>query len=116
MKEVDETVDEEEETQYFQLVLILRQLLLVTTQSEAKKLELHNNVINLLTNVPGKCFQNLLTPVQDDKLPKDLQFEEMDMSAIRKIVDFLENRFTKLTVRTLPNNIVQIRISIVLSI
>lgn len=90
-----ENIDEEEEAQYLQLVTVLHSLLVAPAKTEEKKMELVHHTINLLTNMPKRCYNPLVTPVlKEDNLPKHLQFEEHNMTAVYEIVSFLEKKFT----------------------
>ena len=90
----DTTVDEEEETHFVRLVTVLHDLLLADAQSAARKHELDNHVINLLTNMPDQCLKQLVTIVVADHVavPK-MVYEGQNMSALYEILRFLENRF-----------------------
>lgn len=76
------------------LTEILRNYLLISTSSLDKIWMLRNNVINLLTNIPNECYKYLLIPVEDShRVPKNLQFEGENMTAIYEILMFLKAKF-----------------------
>lgn len=82
------------------LVTIMYNLLLVPVQNNDKKLTLHSNIVNLLTNMPDKCYKQLVTPVQEGQsIPKIVQYEEQNMMAIYELLRFLESRFAEQNVR-----------------
>ncbi|KAK5644277.1 hypothetical protein RI129_008122 [Pyrocoelia pectoralis] len=86
-------LDEEDEAHYVKLVGILYKFLTIQTENVDKRLELHSQIVNLLTNMPNKCYLSLFVPVQDDVVPKDMQYEEQNMNAIMELFNFLESRF-----------------------
>ncbi|KAJ8966031.1 hypothetical protein NQ317_003954, partial [Molorchus minor] len=78
------------------LTQVLRNYLLISTTGLEKTWTLRNNVINLLTNLPNECYNYLLVHVQDDhRVPKTLQFENENMTAIFEILMFLEAKFNE---------------------
>lgn len=80
--------------QYQELVDILRSYLVASTASLEKTWQLRRSCINLLVNIPAKCYRNLITPVaQSTALPKSLQFENHNMIIIHEILMFLEAHF-----------------------
>ncbi|KAF2901536.1 hypothetical protein ILUMI_04657 [Ignelater luminosus] len=88
-------IDEEEEAYYMHLVTVLRNLLVSETQDPNKRLELHNHIINLLTNMPNSCYKELIVPLKENSnIPKNLQYEEQNMEAIYQLFLFLKTRFT----------------------
>jgi hypothetical protein len=69
---------EEEEAHLMHLVSILRDLLTckeeqqkssLTSSLQSKLNDLHSNIINLLTNMPAICFEELLTPCLTTNIP-----------------------------------------------
>ncbi|KAB0800016.1 hypothetical protein PPYR_07896 [Photinus pyralis] len=86
------SVDEEDEIRYVKLVGILHKLLIIQTESADKRLELHSQVVNLLTNMPATCYSALFMPAEDN-VAKDLQYEEQNMNAVMELCNFLELRF-----------------------
>ncbi|KAJ8919466.1 hypothetical protein NQ315_016566 [Exocentrus adspersus] len=84
----------EDMAEIINLTEILRNYLLISTDSLDKTWMLRNNVINLLTNVPDECYKYLLIPVQDGiRMPKNLQFEGQNMTTIYEILMFLMAKF-----------------------
>lgn len=101
-----DNIDEEEEAQYLDLVTVLRNLLIAPAKTSEKKLELVHHTVNLLTNMPKKCYDPLLIPVtKDESLSYELQFEDFNMTAIHEILIFLENKFAKEPVSDLQFNL-----------
>ncbi|KAK4887312.1 hypothetical protein RN001_003583 [Aquatica leii] len=88
-------VDEEDEAHYNRLIGVLYGLLIVKLENDSKQIDLHNHIINLLTNMPIKCYQSLFMPLQDNEVvPKNMQYEEQNMNAINSLITFLESRFS----------------------
>ncbi|KAJ8952632.1 hypothetical protein NQ314_007491 [Rhamnusium bicolor] len=76
------------------LMELSRNFLLITSNSLDKTWMLRNNVINLLTNLPNECYKYLLIPVQEGHgVPKNLEFEGENMTAIYEILMFLRAKF-----------------------
>ncbi|XP_048522423.1 synembryn-A isoform X4 [Dendroctonus ponderosae] len=85
---------DEKVKQYRELVDILRSYLVASTASLDKTWQLRRSCINMLVNIPAKCYRNLITPVaQSTSLPKSLQFESHNMIIIHEILMFLEAHF-----------------------
>lgn len=77
------------------LATVLRKLLIIPAQTQEKRSELINHIVNLLTNLPVKCISPLIVPVEKNKkIPEDLQYEKHDMTALNSILVFLQNKFT----------------------
>ncbi|KAJ8940887.1 hypothetical protein NQ318_004584 [Aromia moschata] len=90
---VDDT-NAEAMAQLIILTEVLRNYLLISTTDLEKTWTLRNNVINLLTNIPNECYKYLLLPIQDGhRVPKNLQFEGENMTAIFEILMFLKAKF-----------------------
>ncbi|KAF5308249.1 hypothetical protein FQR65_LT06242 [Abscondita terminalis] len=88
-------VDEEDEAHYNKLIGVLNNLFLMKLENDDKKIELHNHIINFLTNMPMKCYPSLLIPLQDNEIVSECdKYEEQNMSAINALIAFLESRFT----------------------
>jgi hypothetical protein len=66
----DRQVELEEEAHYMHLVSVLRDLLTCKQETTSRKTskidDMHSNIINLLTNMPSICFEELLTPSFSD--------------------------------------------------
>nr|CAI5856145.1 unnamed protein product [Callosobruchus analis] len=78
----------------YNLVEILRNYLLISSTSLDKTWMLRNNIVNLLTNMPNETYKALLIKVEDEsKVPKTLQFEGYNMTAIYEILMFLKAKF-----------------------
>ncbi|CAF1262484.1 unnamed protein product [Rotaria sp. Silwood1] len=89
------TIQEEEEAHLMRLVSILRELLLCYGTTDKKKIQLQNYIINLLTNIPRICYEELLSPiVSEDENDYD-EHEGKNMKAINIILQFLDYRFRK---------------------
>ncbi|CAF0737113.1 unnamed protein product [Rotaria sordida] len=87
--------EEEEEAHLMRLVSILRELLLCYGPNDEKQMELQNHIINLLTNMPKTCFEELLSPaVLEDENGGD-EHNGKNMEAINIILRFLDHRITK---------------------
>lgn len=87
--------EEEEEAHLMRLVSILRELLLCYGPTDDKQIELRNHIINLLTNMPKTCFEELLSPaVLEDENAND-EHNGKNMEAINIILRFLDHRITK---------------------
>ncbi|CAH2011914.1 unnamed protein product [Acanthoscelides obtectus] len=78
----------------YTLVEVLRNYLLISSTSLEKTWMLRNNIVNLLTNMPNETYESLLMKVEDEsKVPKTLQFEGYNMTAIYEILMFLKAKF-----------------------
>lgn len=93
-------LDEEEEAHFLRLVSILHDILICPTQTTEKREELQSHTVNLLTNMPPDCYEELLTPQtevagSDDELGKDYEYDGHNMEAIVAMLDFLINRLDK---------------------
>ncbi|CAF1137638.1 unnamed protein product [Adineta ricciae] len=87
--------EEEEEGHLMRLVSILRELLLCYGPNDEKQMDLRNHIINLLTNMPKTCFEELLSPaVLEDENGND-EHNGKNMEAINIILRFLDHRITK---------------------
>lgn len=83
-------IDEEEEKSCLELVALLRALLITENVThDQKKYELHNNIANLLTNVPTKClialklnYENMNSTVIDEEL-----------TSLKVLLDLLQKKF-----------------------
>lgn len=86
--------DEDEESHNMDLVVALRKLLVTPTKNSEKKFEVISHTVNLLTNIPNKCYKPLIIPVQpDENIPDDLQYEGQNMTALNEILSLLERKF-----------------------
>ncbi|XP_028177372.1 synembryn-A [Ostrinia furnacalis] len=87
----DEPVDEEEEAMYLKLMPVLAALLCAQATSEAKLMELHINIANLLTSVPP-MFYSYLTPELTVGEVCQHEFEGRNMDALEALVQLLHHR------------------------
>lgn len=73
------------------LVEIARDILLLPTITESKKVDLQNHAINLLTNVQVTSYKNLFVPLHS-KMPvvKQMQYEGTNLNAVAEILDFFK--------------------------
>lgn len=77
-----------------ELTSILKNYLLASTVTLEKTWQLRNNIVNLLTNVPDSCYEELLSPVEGAApILKSLKFENWNMIVIYEIIMFLEMKF-----------------------
>lgn len=83
-----------EEAHFFRLVSILHDLMLCDTKNPAKKEDLQSQVVNLLTLMPIKSYEELLSNVADLGKPENPEHEynEMNMEVIAVLCKFLEKR------------------------
>ncbi|XP_074597154.1 ric8 guanine nucleotide exchange factor A isoform X2 [Brevipalpus obovatus] len=90
-------IDEEEEAHFLRLVGILHDLLLTDCETKEKRRELLTHTVNLLTNVPPSCFEELLVSIEEighiDN-PK-YEYEAMNVEAIVVLLEFLDKRLEK---------------------
>lgn len=93
--------DEAEQQNFLELAAVLRKLLIIPAQTQEKRTELINHIVNLLTNLPVKCIGPLIVPIEKSKkVPEELQYEKQDMTAVHTILVFLQNKFTAEPVST----------------
>ncbi|XP_069132114.1 synembryn-A-like [Argopecten irradians] len=89
-------LDEEEEAHFMRLVSVLRDLLMCRTQSKDRQEELQSHTVNLLTNIPRDCYEELLIPLNEIDVSgmenKDVEFDGKNMEAVIVLLDFLYNR------------------------
>lgn len=78
----------------FSLMDLLRNYLLVPTCNLEQTWNLRTHVINLLTNLPSEAYKDLIVPIQNHlKIPKNLQYEDYNMTAVYEILMFLSAKF-----------------------
>lgn len=76
------------------LTELLRNYLLVPTCTLEQTWNLRTHIIHLLTNMPSEAYKNLLTPIQENwKIPKNLQYDGYNMTALYEIIMFLSAKF-----------------------
>lgn len=90
----DACLGNEEERDYLELVTLLRSLLLISVQDDSKKLELHSNVVNLLTNIPGVCYKELITDCESEDVANHIRYEKQNMKSIHELINFLKIQLT----------------------
>uniref|UniRef100_A0A3Q3WVF7 Synembryn n=1 Tax=Mola mola TaxID=94237 RepID=A0A3Q3WVF7_MOLML len=74
------------------MAAILRQLLMLKTETEEKTEEAHSHAVNLLNNLPVSCLDVLIdVPVQGGQE----KYGGKNMDAIQKLLDFMEKRIDK---------------------
>ncbi|XP_029667971.1 synembryn [Formica exsecta] len=78
----------EDQEKYRNLVLNLYKLLVFKYSLQQDDLE--SNVINLLTVIPSSCYTPIVRPVENDDC--ESVYQNMDMSAIRVLLKFLDQR------------------------
>lgn len=90
-------LDEVEEAHFLRLVGILHDLLLTETETKEKREEMLNHTINLFTNLPSSCYEELLVPIEEigriDN-PK-YEYEDKNVEAIAVLLEFLDKRLEK---------------------
>lgn len=88
--------EEEEESQFQRLSIVIHDLLLFKTLTKEKLIDLRSNIVNLLTSVPTACFTELTTPavanLENNKKISSKIFENYNMNVIDVLIDFLRNR------------------------
>lgn len=73
---------------------LLRNYLLIPSYNLDQTWNLRTHVINLLTNMPSETYKNLLLPIQEHmKMPKNLQYDEYNMTAVYEILMFMSANF-----------------------
>lgn len=73
---------------------LLRNYLLVSTCDLEQTWNLRTHVINLLTNMPSETYKDLILPIQEHlKIPKNLQYDGYNMTALYEILMFLSAKF-----------------------
>ncbi|CAF2758516.1 unnamed protein product [Rotaria sp. Silwood2] len=87
--------EEEEEAHLMRLVSILRELILCYETKDEKKIELQKHIINLLTNLPSICYEELLSPIVPEDENEYDEHDGKNMKAIYIILQFLDYQITK---------------------
>ncbi|KAJ8299039.1 hypothetical protein KUTeg_023099 [Tegillarca granosa] len=94
-------MDEEEEGHFMRLVSVLRDLLMCRTVSKDKREELLSHTVNLLTNIPRDCYEELLIPMNEIDVVgienKEVEYDGRNMEAILVLLDFLYSRLDRPT-------------------
>jgi Guanine nucleotide exchange factor synembryn len=91
------STEEEEETQFQRVAIILHDLSLCKTQTKEKLHDLLSNIINMLTSVPTACYKELITPVLPGvdvagSVESGRIFENYNMQVIDMLLEFLHKR------------------------
>jgi hypothetical protein len=99
------TTEEEEESQFQRVAIILHDLSLCKTKTKEKLTDLQSNIVNMLTSVPTACYKELITPV----LPgctesKGKCFEGYHMEVIDMLLQFLYQRLDSPPHEKIPQN------------
>lgn len=93
------TLDEEEEGHFMRLVSVLRDLLMIKTLSKDRQEELTSHTVNLLTNIPRDCYEELLIPLNEVDIEgvenKEVEYDGRNMEAIIVLLNFLYNRLDR---------------------
>lgn len=94
-----DSLDEEDEAHFLRLATILHDLLVCATQTKEKHDELQSHTVNLLTNMPSVCYEELLTPLSEGAIGgydnKDLEYDGQNMEVIVGFLEFLDRRIDK---------------------
>ncbi|XP_034250142.1 synembryn-A [Thrips palmi] len=86
-------LDEEAEAHGQRLVCILRDLLLASTSTPEKRLDLQNHTVNMLTAVPAPCLSFLVAPLPEkDNGNGVVEFEGSNMEAVAVLLHILQNK------------------------
>uniref|UniRef100_T1JDW5 LysM domain-containing protein n=1 Tax=Strigamia maritima TaxID=126957 RepID=T1JDW5_STRMM len=92
-------VKKEEEAHFLRMVSILHDILICPTHTKEKREEVQNHTVNLLTNMPAVCYDELLTPLSDGAVGgydnKDVEYDGQNMEAVVILLDFLDRRLDK---------------------
>ncbi|GLV37142.1 ric8a [Carabus blaptoides fortunei] len=87
------TNDEEEETHYLKLIIVLHDMLLASKTSPNSRADVHVQIISLLTALPSRYLKELYTPVTGDpELSKEMEYEGYNMEAVHLLLASLQNR------------------------
>lgn len=86
------STEEEEESQFERLAVVIHELILCRTQSKEKLNELRTNVINLLTSVPTACYKELIVTCREEA-SNAKHFEGYNMETIDILIDYLKEKF-----------------------
>lgn len=81
-----------EEAHYFRLVSILHDLLLCDTKKPERKYELQSRTVELLCNMPGQSYEELLSKISELGRPEnpEHEYDEMNMEVIAVLLNFLQ--------------------------
>jgi Guanine nucleotide exchange factor synembryn len=87
--------EEDDEQQLRRLAIVLHDLLLCDAKAKDSTEEYHSNIVNLLTNIPIKCYKELVTVAPDDTNSSEV-YECLDTHSINIFLRFLEMKLNKL--------------------
>ncbi|XP_074660004.1 chaperone Ric-8A-like isoform X1 [Tubulanus polymorphus] len=86
-------LDTEEEAHFMRLVSVLHDLLLIDTVTADKRIDLQSHTVNLLTNMPRDCYEELLTVANEGISTatnnKDVEYDGKNMEAVMILLEFL---------------------------
>lgn len=86
--------EEDDEQHLHRLSIVLHDLLLFEARAADATEEYHSNIINLLTNIPNACFNELVPQVTDGSLSET--FENVNIHSINIFLRFLELKLNKI--------------------
>lgn len=86
------STEEEEESSFNRLAIVMHELVLCRTRSKEKLNELRTNIINLLTSIPTACFSELILQIPDEA-SNVKHFEGYNMEAIDILIEYLREKF-----------------------
>uniref|UniRef100_A0A336MUZ0 CSON001671 protein n=1 Tax=Culicoides sonorensis TaxID=179676 RepID=A0A336MUZ0_CULSO len=86
------STEEEEESQFNRLAIVIHELILYRTRSKEKLNELRTNIINLLTSIPTACYCELIVQVPDEA-SNVKHYEGYNMEAVDILIDYLKEKF-----------------------
>lgn len=93
---------------------LLRNYLLIPTCDLEQTWSLRTHVIHLLTNMPSETYKDLILPIQEHlRIPKNLQYDGYNMTAIYEILMFLSAKFNDQIVSNSNYNLYKLRKSMV---
>ncbi|KAK9875783.1 hypothetical protein WA026_009575 [Henosepilachna vigintioctopunctata] len=84
-------IDENDMNMYKDLMKLLREYLLISTDPKEKSNILHNDVINLLTNMPNQCYSKLI-PSMEDRNEKVLEYRGHNVECLKQILEILKKK------------------------
>ncbi|KAI1309411.1 Synembryn-A [Halotydeus destructor] len=87
-------LNEVEEAHFMRLVAILHDLLLTETKTHDKREDLISHTVNLLTNMPLSCYEELLVSVEEiGRIDNPLyEYEDTNVEAVAVLLEFLGKR------------------------
>lgn len=87
-------MDDMYEAHFMRLVAILHDLLLSETKTRDRRDELLSHTVNLLTNMPPSCYEELLVPVEEIGIIDNplYEYDDMNVEAVGVLSEFLDKR------------------------